>query len=125
LIARLTIAALLASLSPPAMAAGDTEWPPFFWIIESVAMFLMFVVPAVGVGFFLQGFLRARNAVLLVTALALVVPGWCLSSRGLEKTLELVSLFLLLIAFFSALIAFGWYLGIKDQARATARKKLA
>jgi hypothetical protein len=106
-IARVIIPALLVSVSSPALAAGGFEQLPALHAIAiSLGGALVFVLPSVGLGFFLQGLMRLRNALFLLLSGVLFVAGCTVQECGYARTLELVPK----IAFFVSLFALLFFL---------------
>jgi hypothetical protein len=123
--AKLTIMALAMLLPVPALAAGDEPWPLGYSLLMFAVMSLLIGLPTVGLGFFLQGFLRLRTAVVLLVVLAglgsvLLEPAHSYG-RALHLAIYLVATMLIL----SPLFGLGWYLGVKDTRRRIGRRKLA
>jgi hypothetical protein len=105
--ARLVSIAMLANLSSPAQAAGDTDMP----VIFDIGMLMLVGLSSVGTGFFLQGLMRLRNALLLIGAGVLFLEAYAVSIRGLSRTIEFTPFFAFLLLLFASLFAAGWYFG--------------
>jgi hypothetical protein len=116
---RVLAAILLVSVATPAFAAGDGA-PGWVYVV----LWAPFIILAVGLGFFLQEFLRLRNAMVLVTIVSIGFLAWLATSYGFEKTVRGLPLFAVCLALFSPLFGVGWFIGIKDATRRSDRKLL-
>ena len=117
---------LVASLGSPALAAGG--WDEMDAPLVLVALFLtllMFGLPCVGLGFFLQALMRLRNAVVLLASGFAILAGCGAAYRGLSRTLELAPAFTVFILIFATLFGLGWRAGIWDANRHAKNQKLA
>jgi hypothetical protein len=114
---RVLAAILLVSMATPAFAAGDGA-PTWVYVISCAP----FLILPVGFRFFLQGFLRLRNALILMTIASVGFLILLAASYGLEKTLSGLPLFAFMLALFSPLFGLGWFIGIKDAIRRSDRK---
>jgi hypothetical protein len=125
--ARIIAGVLLTILSSPALAAGGgwEDMPLHFKIIMVLTFGLLFGLPSIGIGFFLQGFLRFRNAGILLVLAAFALLAWLAAAYGVEKTLRVLPLLTMMSLLFSPLFGLGWYLGVRDAKRRTTRRKLA
>jgi|SRR5450755_543753 hypothetical protein len=121
---RLLAAILLASLTAPAFAAGDGfEGAPWWGPVAFNGLPLAILsVLAVGSGFFLQGFLRLRNAVISLIIVSVAFLAWLATVYGFEKIVGGLPLFASLLALFSPLFGLGWCIGVKDATRRSDRK---
>ena len=120
--ALLTIVILLASLNTPALAAGGFEDMPVSFALAFYSTFaLLFGLPSVGLGYFLQAFFRLRNAVIFLSVVALAFLVLLAGSYGLEKTLQGLPSLTILLLLFAPLFGLGWYIGIRVAKRTTRR----
>jgi hypothetical protein len=111
--------ALLGTLATPALAAGGELESTTWWVISTVYAFAAFL--AVGLGFVLQGFLRLRNVTVGLTILCASFLTWLATVYGVEKTLQGLPEFALMLALFGAFFGLGWFLGMKDAGRRSRR----
>jgi hypothetical protein len=124
LMGRLALSVLAVAASSPAFAAGGDDMPLVILLPMAVVMLSGFFLASAGLGFFLQGYLRLRNAVLSLT-LGVLSFFWLLTvGYGLEKVIDRgLPLLTGLILVFSLFFALGWYIGTRNlKRRATARK---
>jgi hypothetical protein len=103
----------MASLSSPALAAGGwDDMPTPFFIAMLLWMTLLCGMPCVGLGFFLQGLMRLRNALILLAFGFLFLTSFGAAAWGLARTLELAPVFAAAFLFFAPLFGAGWFAGI-------------
>jgi hypothetical protein len=109
----------------PARAGGWEDMP--WWGLLGIYSIILFLVglPAIGLGFFLRGLMRLRNAMIVLISLFLILPIWVLVTRGLERTWEFVPLLALMLSVLGPLVGLGWYVGIWDTKRHLSRRTLA
>jgi len=114
--------AFLALLATPASAAGDAlEGAP--WWVVTVAYGIPVVLAAIvaaGLGYFLQGFLRLRNALVSLTIVAAGFLAWLATLYGFERAA--VPLLVLSLALISSFFGLGWLVGVRDATRRSNRK---
>ena len=123
---KLGILVLTAGLSSPALAAGGLDdMPTALFIGILIQMALLIVMPCVGLGFFLQAFIRLRTAVVLLAFGYLFIASCTFADRGVDRTVELTPLFALASLFFALLFGAGWFAGIWAAKRKTKRQQLA
>jgi hypothetical protein len=117
--ARAAAIAFLGTLATPAFAAGDGLEGAPWWFVAAIYVPLIAIAGllAVGFGFFLQGLLRPRNALVVLTILFAGFLGWLAAVYGAEKTLHSLPEFALMLALFSPLLGLGWFIGMKDAGR--------
>jgi hypothetical protein len=116
--------AFLAMLATPAFAAGDGFEGAPWWVIAvfygiSIAVLALL---AAGLGFFLQGFLQLRTALVALMILFGVFLAWLATSQGLEKTARGLPLFAFTLALAGPLFGLGWFIGLRDATRRLNRK---
>ena len=109
----------LATLATPALAVGDAFdgapwWVPAAFVAPVV---LVFVLLAAGFGFFLQGFLRLRNALFLIALTCSGFLALLASSAGSEKFLRVLPIVATLMALVVPLFGLGWFIGIRNATR--------
>jgi hypothetical protein len=119
--ARAAGAAFFAVLATPAFAAGEGG-PWWFLAVSYLGTIAPLILLAVGLGFFLQGFLRLRSAVIALIILSVGFLAWLATSYGLEKTVRGLPLFGVLLALLSPFFGLGWFIAIKDAIRRSDRK---
>jgi len=97
-VAHLVTALLLLLLRVPAMAAGGmTDGPLSFVLPFYLVLYLVFSVPAGGVGFAVGSRLRPGRAVLMLLVLASMLPISVWATYGLEKVPVLAALMAFLL----------------------------
>jgi hypothetical protein len=121
--ARAAAIAFLGTLATPAFAAGDGLEGAPWWLIAAIYVPSIAIAGllAVGLGFFLQGFLRLRSAVIGLTILFASFLAWLATVYGVEKTLQSLPEFALMLALFSPFFGLGWFVGMKDAGRRSNR----
>ncbi|HEY8336250.1 MAG TPA: hypothetical protein VIQ05_20870 [Tardiphaga sp.] len=115
---------VLTVLATPAFAAGDAFEGAPWWIIAvfygvSIAVLALL---AAGLGFFLQGVLQLRTALVALMILSGVFLGWLATSQGLEKTARILPLFAFTLALAGPPFGLGWFIGLRDATRRSNRK---
>jgi hypothetical protein len=100
------------------------DWPWWFTLYMLFVAGSIFGLPAVGFGFFLQGLMRLRIALLVSVGLFLMLPVLVLIMRGAMRTWQMMPTFLALLAVSVPLVGFGWLIGIWDEKRKAPRKPL-
>ena len=104
---------LAAGLSSPAQAAGGWEDMPTPYFIGILAqMALLIAMPCIGLGFFLQAFIRLRTAVVLAVFGFLFLASCAIADRGIDRTVELAPLFAFASVLFALLFGTGWFAGM-------------
>jgi hypothetical protein len=112
----------LAVLATPAFAAGDAfEGSPWIGAIFSGSVLALFGFLAAGTGFFLQGFMRLRNALFFVIFVLVVFLTLLVNGFGLEKTVRIIPLLALMLAVCSPPFGLGWFIGTRDAKRRIER----
>jgi hypothetical protein len=121
--ARAAAIAFLGTLATPAFAAGDGLEGAPWWLVAAVYVpaIAIALFRAVGLGFFLQGFLRLRNVLVALTIVFAGFMAWLASVYGVEKTLHSLPEFALILALFSPIFGLGWFIGMKDAGRRSNR----
>jgi hypothetical protein len=118
-------ALLLVALSSPAFAAGGWEDMPTWLLAGMYLVFgLLFGLPSIGLGYFLQGLMSLPKAAILLGLITVAVLLGLAAGYGFEKTLTVLPLIALLLSIFSPLFGLGWFLGFRDLRR-TARQEPA
>ena len=120
---RAAATAFLGMLVTPALAAGDGLEGAPWWVAAAVYVPLIAIaaLPLVGLGFFLQMFLRLRSAVIGLTILFAGFLASLAIVYGVEKMLGGLPEFALMLALFSAFFGLGWFIGMKDAGRRSHR----
>src|SRR5262245_32205358 len=98
--ARLTTAFLLIVLPVPAMAAGN-DVPLSFALPFYLMLYLVFSVPAAGMGFVIGSSLRPGRIVLLLSILGSTIPIGVWATYGPEKIPLLAAMLAFLLLVFS------------------------
>ena len=111
--------AFLGALATPALAAGDPFEGAPWWFAAAIYVPLIALAGllAVGLGFFLQRLLRPRNALIALAILFAGFLAWLATDYGVEKTLQSLPAFALVLALFSPFFGLGWFIGMKDAGR--------
>ncbi|MBR1269556.1 hypothetical protein JQ629_18760 [Bradyrhizobium sp. AUGA SZCCT0222] len=116
--------AFLALLATPAFAAGDAfEGAP--WWVAALAYGILVVLVAflaAGLGYFLQGFLRLRSALISLTIVPAGLLAWVATVYGLEKAAVDVPLLLLSLTLIGSFFGLGWRVGVRDATHQSNRK---
>ena len=121
-LARVITLALLASVSSAALAAGGFEQMPVSHAIAiSLGITLVFILPRIGLGFFLQALTRLRYALFLLSSGVLFVTGCTVQERGYARTLELLPIIAFFVSLFALLFFWGWVFGKRAENRRTRR----
>jgi hypothetical protein len=95
--------------------------PAVAGLVIALSIALLLGLPSVGLGYFLQAFLRLRTAVIFLSVAALAFLTLIATSYGLEKTLNGLPAFTLLLLLFAPLFGVGWHLGIRAARRTLAQ----
>ncbi|MBR1209525.1 hypothetical protein [Bradyrhizobium sp. JYMT SZCCT0180] len=77
---------------------------------------------AAGLGYFLQGFLQLRNALISLTIVPAGLLAWVATVYGFEKAAADVPLLLLSLALIGSFFGLGWWVGVRDATRQSNRK---
>ena len=113
---RFVILVSLASVSSPALSAGGFEQLPASQAIGiALAITLVFVMPSVGLGFFLQGLMRLRKALFLLLSGVLLVAGCTLQEKGHARSLELMPIIVFFVVLFASPFSLGWFFGMRVE----------
>jgi len=119
------ILAALASLSSPVLAAGGwDDLPTPFKIYAHVVSLLFFALPSVGLGFFLQGLMRLRYALLVVLCGILFLSSCVVHERHYAQPGRLLPAFAMFLSLFAILFGSGWFIGKRVRDRASRRRAL-
>src|SRR5262245_31615374 len=116
---RIIFVTVLASLSSPVLAAGGwDDLPTPFKICAHIVSLLFFAVPSVGLGFFLQGLVRLRYALLVVSCGILFLSSCVVQEHHFARLGALAPAFAVFISLFAILFCLGWLFGkrVKDHA---------
>jgi hypothetical protein len=115
-------AAGLAVLATPAFAAGDAfEGAPWVGVIFGGGLLALFGFLAAGTGFFLQGFMRLRNALFFIIFVSAAFLALLVNGFGLEKTVRIIPLLASMLALCSPPFGLGWFIGTRDAKRRIER----
>ena len=99
---------------------------PISFAIPLYTFFALVIgTPTAGLGFFLQGFLRLRNAVLLLLALSVLGFICLVFPRPYERVFDLAIAAATIMLMLSPFFGLGWYLGVRDTKRRVERGTLA
>ena len=119
---RIIIVTVLASLSSPVLAAGGwDDLPTPFKIYAHIVSLLFFAVPSVGLGFFLQGLMRLRYALLVVSCGILFLSSCVVQDHHFARLGELAPAFAVFISLFAILFCLGWFFGKRVRDRTGRR----
>src|SRR5262249_23124064 len=106
---RIIILAVLASLSSPVLAAGGwDDLPTPFKIYAHIVSLLFCAVPSVGPAFFLQGLMRLRYALLVVSCGVLFLSSCVVQEHHYAR---LAPAFAMFLSLFAILFCLGWFFG--------------
>jgi hypothetical protein len=121
---RAAAATFLIVFATPAFAAGDAFEGAPWWVaaLFYAGCLAVFALLAAGLGFFLQGLLQLRNAVVLMTVVSIGFLTWLATSYGLEKTVSGLLEFALCLALSSPFFGLGWRTGTRGATRQSNRK---
>jgi hypothetical protein len=112
-----------AVLATPALAAGNGFDGVPWWVALAVygPVIAIPVLLSVGLGFFLQGFLRLRNALISLIVVSVCLLAWLATVYGFEKVAPGVTLLASCLTLVGPFFGLGWFIGIKDAARRSSR----